>query len=249
MALQKNNTINLYVNSKFALKQLNGTSNCLYDFSNLPIDDGEIFVSIQSAQIPGTFYNVDDINNRLDYTISGGGGSSHTLIIPPANYNVNSLLTYLTANMTGFTITFNGQTNKYTFNRSSGGQFTFSSTSTCFELLGFQEGQSYTSVALTLTSPLCVNFFTIQAVLIEITNLITNNKTSNAAENNPSILVSIPITTSQNSVLSYYNVFNLHERINTIKNFASLQIRLLDQDLDLLDLNGANWTATIQLSY
>jgi hypothetical protein len=50
-------------------------------------------------------------------------------------------------------------------------------------------------------------------------------------------------------VLSYSNIFNLHERINTIKNFASLQVRLLDQDLALLDLNGANWTATIQLNY
>lgn len=246
MAQQKNNTINLYINSKFALKQLNGTSNCIFDFSNLPIDDGEIFVSVQSAQIPGTFYNVDDINNLLVYSINGGANIN--LVIPPSNYNCNSLMTYLMTVMTGFTITFNSQTNKYTFTHSTN-IFSFKSTSTCFELLGFVEGQTYNSSGLTLTSTLCINFFTIQAVLIEISNLITNNKTSNTAENNPSILVSIPITTSQNSVLSYYNIFNLHERINTIKNFATLQVRLLDQDLDLLDLNGANWTATIQLNY
>jgi hypothetical protein len=246
MALQKNNTINLYINSKFALKQLNGTSNCIYDFSNLPIDDGEIFVSVQSAQIPGTFYNVDDINNLLVYSVAGAPNIN--LVIPPSNYNVNTLLTYLTTVMTGFTITFNSQSNKYTFTHATNA-FSFKSSSTCFELLGFIEDQTYNSSGLTLTSALCINFFTIQAILIEISNLITNNKTSNVSENNPSILVSIPITTSQNSVLSYYNVFNLHERINTIKNFASLQIRLLDQDLDLLDLNGANWTATIQLTY
>ena len=246
MALQKNNTINLYLNSKFALKQLNGTSNCIFDFSNLPIDDGEIFVSIQSAQIPGTFYNVDDINNLLVYTVNNGANIN--LVIPPSNYNVNSLMTYLMTVMTGFTITFNSQNNKYTFTHATN-IFSFKSTSTCFELLGFIEKTTYNSTGLTITSPLCINFFTIQAVLIEISNLITNNKTSNASENNPSILVSIPITTSQNSVLSYYNVFNLHERINTIKNFATLQVRLLDQDLDLLDLNGANWTATIQLNY
>jgi hypothetical protein len=246
MALQKQNTINLYLNSKFALKQLNGTSNCIFDFSNLPIDDGEIFVSVQSAQIPGTFYNVDDINNLLVYTVNNGPNIN--LVIPPSNYNVNSLLTYLMTVMTGFTITFNSQNNKYTFTHATN-IFSFKSTSTCFELLGFIENTTYNSTGLTMTSPLCINFFTIQAVLIEISNLITNNKTSNALENNPSILVSIPITTSQNSVLSYYNVFNLHERINTIKNFATLQVRLLDQDLDLLDLNGANWTATIQLNY
>ena len=246
MATQKTNTINLYLNSKFALKQLNGTSNCIFDFSNLPIDDGEIFVSVQSAQIPGTFYNVDDINNLLVYSVNNGANIN--LVIPPSNYNVNSLMAYLITVMTGFTITFNGQNNKYTFTHATN-IFSFKSSSSCFELLGFIEGNTYNSTGLTITSPLCINFFTIQAVLIEISNLITNNKTSNANENNPSILVSIPITTSQNSVLSYYNVFNLHERINTIKNFATLQVRLLDQDLDLLDLNGANWTATIQLNY
>lgn len=246
MALQKNNTINLYINSKFALKQLNGTSNCIFDFSNLPIDDGEIFVSVQSAQIPGTFYNVDDINNLLVYSVNGGANVN--LVIPPSNYNCNSFMAYLMTVMTGFTITFNNQTNKYTFTHATN-VFSFKSTSTCFELLGFIEGQTYNSSGLTLTSTLCINFFTIQAVLIEISNLITNNKTSNVEENNPSILVSIPITTSQNSVLSYYNIYNLHERINTVKNFASFQVRLLDQDLDLLDLNGANWTATIQLNY
>jgi hypothetical protein len=41
----------------------------------------------------------------------------------------------------------------------------------------------------------------------------------------------------------------LSDRITTVKNFAQLRIRLLDQDLDLLDLNGAEWTATMQLNY
>jgi hypothetical protein len=78
---------------------------------------------------------------------------------------------------------------------------------------------------------------------------MTYNKTSNPAENNSSILVSIPITTSQNSVLSYSNIYGLYEKISSVSNFASLQIRLLDQDLDLLDLNGGNWSLTIQLNY
>jgi hypothetical protein len=246
MLHNKNNTINLYLNSKQALKQLQGTSNCLFDFAGLPIDDGEIFVSIQSAQIPGTFYNVDTINQRFDYSV---GVTNYQIIIPEANYNVNSLLAYLKSIMTaqGFTITFETSTNKYTFTNTT--SFIFKSSSTCFELLGFTEGQQFSSVANVLTSNLVVNFFTIRNVLIEISNLITYNKTSDAAENNPSILVSIPITTSQNSVLSYSNIYGLYEKISTVSNFASLQVRLLDQDLDLLDLNGGNWSMTLQLNY
>jgi hypothetical protein len=246
MLHNKNNTINLYLNSKQALTQLQGTSNCIFDFSSLPIDDGEIFVSIQSAQIPGTFYNIDDINNRFDYTV---GVTDYQIFIPQANYNVNSLLTYLLTIMTaqGFTITFNVATNKYTFTNTS--SFIFKASSNCFELLGFTEGQEFISVANIVTSNLVVNFFTIRNVLIEISNLMTYNKTSNPAENNSSILVSIPITTSQNSVLSYSNIYGLYEKISSVANFASLQVRLLDQDLDLLDLNGGNWSLTIQLNY
>jgi hypothetical protein len=246
MIHNKNNTINLYLNSKQALKQLQGTSNCIFDFASLPIDDGEIYVSIQSAQIPGTFYNVDDINNLFNYSV---GVSNYQILIPQANYNVNSLLTYLKSVMTsqGFTITFDSATNKYTFTNTN--SFIFKASSTCFELLGFTQGQQFSSIANSLTSNLCVNFFTIRNVLIEISNLITYNKTSNPDENNPSILVSIPITTSQNSVLSYSNIYGLYEKITTVSNFASLQVRLLDQDLDLLDLNGGDWSMTLQLNY
>jgi hypothetical protein len=147
----------------------------------------------------------------------------------------------------GFTITFNTATNKYTFTNTT--SFTFKASSNCYEVLGFTEGQEFISVANMLTSNLVVNFFTIRNVLIEISNLMTYNKTSNPAENNSSILVSIPITTSQNSVLSYSNIYGLYEKISSVANFASLQVRLLDQDLDLLDLNGGNWSMSIQLNY
>jgi hypothetical protein len=241
------NTCNLYLNSRQALKKINGsTSNCVFDFHNLPIDDGDIYVSVQTAQIPGTFYNVDSINNLLVYSVNSGANIN--LIIPSANYNVNTLMSYLQSVMTGFTITYNSSTNKYTFTHATN-VFTFKSSSTCFELLGFLDNTTYNSSGLSLTSTISVNFFTIRNVLIECSNLITVNKTSNILDSNPSILVSIPITVSQGSILSYSNVFGLSDRITSINNFASLQIRLLDQDLDLLNLNGAEWTITLQLNY
>jgi len=241
------NTCNLYLNSKQALTKINGsTSNCIFDFNNLPIDDGDIYVSVQTAQIPGTFYNLDDINNLLVYSV--GSGPNINLVIPPSNYNVNTLMTYLMTVMTGFTITYNSANNLYTFTHSSQ-TFSFKSSSTCFELLGFRDGSQYNSSGLSLTSTISVNFFTIRNILIECNNLITVNKTANVADNNASILTSIPITVSQGSILSYSNVFGLSDRVASVKNFSSLQIRLLDQDLDLLDLNGGEWSITLQLNY
>lgn len=243
---QTKNTCNLYLNSKSAIKQLSGTSDCLFDFSNLPIEDGDIYVSVQTAQIPGTFYNVDDINNLLVYNINGGANIN--LVIPQSNYNVNTLKTYLQSVMAGFTITFNSQSNKYTFTHATN-VFSFKSTSTCFEYLGFPDGQTYNSSGLSLTSAIVVNFFTIRNVLVEVSNLMTINKTSDPANSNGSILCSIPVNTSQGSILSYSNIFNLSDRVASVNNFAVLHVRLLDQDLDLLDLNGGNWSLTLQLSF
>ena len=244
---QTKNVCNLYLNSKQALKKINGsTSNCIFDFNNLPIGDGDIYVSVQRAQIPCTFYNVDSINNLLVYSV--GAAPNINLVIPASNYNVNTLQAFLQSNMPGFTIVYNTATNKYTFTHSSS-TFSFKSTSTWFELLGFEDNAQYNSTGLSLVSTISVNFFTIRNILIECSNLITVNKTSNVLDSNQSILTSIPITVSQGSILSYSNVFGLSDRINTIKNFASLQIRLLDQDLDLLNLNGTEWTITLQLNY
>jgi len=241
------NTCNLYLNSKQAITKINGsTSNCIFDFNNLPIDDGDIYVSVQTAQIPCTFYNVDSINNLLVYSV--GAGPNINLVIPPSNYNVNTLLSYLMSVMTGFTVTYNTYTNKYTFTHSSS-SFAFKSTSTCFELIGFVDGAQYNSSGLSLVSTISVNFFTIRNILIECSNLITVNKTSDITDSNQSILTSIPITVSQGSILSYSNVFGLSDRVASVKNFASLQIRLLDQDLDLLNLNGTEWSITLQLNY
>ena len=244
---QTKNVCNLYLNSKQALTKIDGfTSNCIFDFNNLPIDDGDIYVSVQTAQIPCTFYNIDSINNSLVYSV--GGGPLVYITIPPSNYNVNTLLAYLQSVMTGFTITYNTASNKYTFVHSSQ-NFIFRELSTCFELLGFNDNNSYSSTLLSLISTISVNFFTIRNILVECSNLITVNKTSDINDSNQSILTSIPITVSQGSVLSYSNVYNLSDRITSIKNFASLQIRLLDQDLDLLNLNGCEWSITLQINY
>jgi len=241
------NTCNLYINSKQAIRKVNGsTSDCIFDFNNLPIDDGDIYVSVQTAQIPCTFYNVDTINNLLVYNV--GVAPNINLVIPPSNYNVNTLMAYLMTVMIGFTITYDSATNKYTFVHASS-PFSFKSTSTCFELIGFVDGAQYNSSGLTLVSTISVNFFTIRNVLVECSNLMTVNKTSNILDTNASILTSIPITVSQGSILSYSNVFGLSDRVASVKNFASLQVRLLDQDLDLLNLNGTEWSITLQLNY
>jgi hypothetical protein len=78
------------------------------------------------AVIPYSFYNIDTTNNLLSYS---------NIFISPGNYTIQ-MATYLTTNMTRFTIAYNGITNIFTFTNSSY-DFIINSNSTCLDMLGF----------------------------------------------------------------------------------------------------------------
>jgi hypothetical protein len=77
---------------------------------------------------------------------------------------------------------------------------------------------------------------------------MTNLKTFNIDKtqvNNNSTICSIPITTQPYSVITYQNPNSF--RVNTYANtISTLAIKLMDQTGRLLDLNGANWSMTLQ---
>ena len=241
------NTIQIFLNSKTANKYLGGfTSNCIFNIPAIEMpEDRKIYLSVQSASIPFSFYNVDYFNNTLIYSV--GGGSNIVVTIPQGNYNVTSLRTYLLTAMPNFTITYTSMNNTFTFTHSSS-DFSFESNSTCMEILGFDEYETYSSSSRVLTSVNSINLFTIRNIYIQSNNLIVKN-INHATPNNCSILCSIPLTTGQNSILNYSNVNNVKSSVDNIRNFTMLNISLTDQDGDILDLNGCHWSCTLQIDY
>lgn len=245
------NNLQIFINSNNASLKLNNNfnSNCIFNLNHIDLEDAKlIYVSVQTAQIPYSFFNCDDYDNLL---VLNTASIDYNIVIPQGNYNVTTLATALASailSTTGLTmtITFNSITNTYSFATTQ--NFTFKKESTCFELLGFTNGFNYSSTLNTLLSNQSVNFFTIKNVLIEVSNLITDNLTT-GNDSNASILASIPITSSQGSIISYSNIFGIKNRINSIKNFTSLHIRLLDDDLVPIDFNGCEWTLTLQIEY
>ena len=94
-----------------------------------------------------------------------------------------------------------------------------------------------------MTSNRAVNLAPIRCICVS-TNLKTNNINKTAVNNN-SILCSIPIMTQPYSIITYVNSNNF--KVNTFTNtIKTLSIKLSDQTGQLLDLNGANWTMTLQ---
>lgn len=240
-------TIQIFLNSKTANKYLGGfTSNCVF---NLPLivlpRNAKIYLSVQSASIPYSFYNVDYFNNKLVYNLNAG--SDITIEIPQGNYSTTSLKNYLLTAMTGFSIIYSSLNNTFTFTHGTY-NFQFKSTSTCMEILGFDENSTYNSTSKVLTSINSINLFTIRNIYIASNNLSLTN-INNSTLNLCNILASIPLTSGANSVITYCNTNNIKTVVNDVKNFTLLQLALTDQDGDILDLNGCHWSMTLQIDY
>ncbi len=242
-------SVQIFLNSKTANKYIDGyTSNCSF---NLPqfivpkVRNLKMYVSVQSATIPYSFYNVDYFNDLLVYNVNGG--SDINITIPQGNYNTTTLRTYLLSVMTGFNITYSSLNNTFTFTHSTY-DFSFKKESTCMEILGFDENILHTSVSRVLMSTNSINLFTIRNIYIQSNNLMLNN-INNATPNNCTILCSVPLTSGQFSVVNYSNYNNVRTRIDNIRNFTQLNISLTDQDGDILDLNGCHFSLTLQIDF
>ena len=220
---------------------INGNkSDCVFNLPVIEIDSQQqIYISVQSAVIPYTFYNINDSNNVLNYTLNG---TFFNMTITNGNYNVNTLKTWLNANLFyNFTVSYNLNQNTFTFTNSQY-DFTFLSSSTCLGLLGFSSTTS--SHFQTLTSTQSINLFPIQCVCVS-TNIKTNNINKHSINNN-SVLCSMPVDVNPYGVLVYKNMNGF--RVNTFTNvISSLNIRIVDHLNNIINLNGHDWSITIQI--
>jgi 4-hydroxy-3-methylbut-2-enyl diphosphate reductase IspH len=96
-------------------------------------------------------------------------------------------------------------------------------------------------------SDISVNLFTIRNIQVSSSNFIMNNICS-ATPNRASIITSIPITVNMGSIINYRNINNISSLIHELTNINNLHIQLLDQDGDLLDLNGLHWSINLLLT-
>ena len=78
-----------------------------------------------------------------------------------------------------------------------------------------------------------------------VSNLLTYN-INKSNPNNQSILCCIPITTQPNSIIEYKNNNNFRSNL-FINQISNIVIKLMDQNSNILDLNGLDFFLTIQL--
>jgi len=241
-----NENIQIFLNSKRADKYVNGqTGDCIFHLPHINIKrSSSITVSILSAVIPYSFYNVNSNNDKLVYRINNN--PIETIVLTHSNYNINTLIKHLMELLgSNFLIIYNASSNKLTFSNHLD-EFELDMLSTCFELIGFSNIDHVSNSRL-LVSDNVVNLFTYRTLHIVSDNFILGNIDS-YNPNKSNILASIPINTIFNGIISYSNIHNVSNEINNTRNLSYLHIQLTNQDGNIIEFNNAHWSITLLLS-
>jgi len=241
-------TLQIYLNSKYANRFNASTSDIDFYFSPISIPSQyDIHLSVQSAQIPYSFYNINNRNNTLNFYRNNQPNMT-SVSIPIGNYTVTTLVSTLNTQLTSynFTVTYQVITNKLLFTNTN--TFIFDGSSSILPILGFYNSigslVSTSNSPYSLTSNAVVNLQTQQCVNI-CTNFCTSNINSINGQQS-TILASIPINSPPYGTINYSN-YSLTNKVNLYSNlFSSINIKLLDQDNNLIDLNYQNYSLTLQ---
>lgn len=222
-----------------------------FNFVGLLKDDKDVEmveISVQNAQIPISFYNINIYNNILIITYNS---IQYTLTLTRGNYNsttlINEIITKLTAqSITDISISISSITGVLTFTRASSLNFTIDSTGTINKVLGFLVNTNYTSVSGILIPPNPLNLLGLLKIKIASFELQTNNYDS-SVNGNLNILATIPIEAGSFGLILYDNISNI-EYILKSPTLDGFDLKLYGDDNNLINFNGIGWNISILLS-
>lgn len=196
------------------------------------------------AEIPYSFYVVNEYNNLL--SITDKFNQTFNISVPFGNYNANTFMKYLaTVLPTGMTLAFNNNNGKFTF--SYNGNFSINSGSTCYVLMGFEKGKTYTSVDNKIEFPYLANFIGSKNIYLKIPNLILDNY--NTATLDRATLSNIPVNVPPFSIIMYENSSGSSTTIKSIQIPDTLYLQLADDQNNLIDFNNTEFSITLQIDF
>jgi hypothetical protein len=240
----QNESIQIYLNSRYATETIdNNPANSIYYLPVIEIPDGHhIYLSLQNASIPYSFYSITADDNTFNWGLTGLN-PMQTYYVQPGNYNITQLIDVIQAAMgASYSVSYSVITSKILITHTSSDFIIYPGTIN--HALGFSKTTSTTSTANLLYGRDCVNLNQIRALNIECNYPTYNINVAQAYNQN--ILATIPVYVAPFSIISYTNPNNF--RINLYVNkLEQIQIRIIDNNGQLVNLNGINYQMTLQL--
>lgn len=232
----------IYLNSLNADIFMNTTmkSKLVWFFNSsiqIPKNGIETKLSIVNAQIPISWYLINDTNNKIII-------NDITYYFKNGNYNINTFISEWSNSIgSGWTLTYDGITNKITYAFTS--NFTFAdSTFSIFPIIGFKSSTLYTSLNNSLVSPFCCNFAGLTRLRMRSTILNMGNVDSLNGKN--TTLCVIPVNSIGSGYILYQNL-TAHNNIIKTQEITSIDLELVDDMEYYVDLNNCDWSCTLQI--
>jgi hypothetical protein len=248
MIYTRNKLITL--DSKFGIQQ-NGTykSNLLFNFRNLLSDEQHYIKSevvVLNAQIPISFYVINEYNNVL--TISGSGILTTSITADPGNYDANTLITelkskFLAAGITFSTIKINRNTGRLIFTASIFTNYQFSGS--MIGILGTTTTVISVSTVYKCIYPL--NLLGIQKLSIR-SDAFAVQSVSSVDFSFSNILITIPVDMAPFSMISYSSQLELNKNLLNVRLINEIDIKIYDENNNLVNFNNLDWNITLVIT-
>ena len=92
-----------------------------------------------------------------------------------------------------------------------------------------------------------INLFPIRMIYITSNNFILNN-INHASSSNANIITSINVVGNPYSIITYNDSSNNSHLIHNLNNINNLNIAITDQEGNLINFTGSNWSLTLTLT-
>lgn len=247
-------------------EKLNGsnTNHILCKIPTLGDTGNNITIQLLTATIPFSFYNINNLFRFLSLRESETADPSDfvniDISVPEGNYSITQLQSELQSQLNGNTVkgvnyilSYNRISNKLTFSTDTSGKtitLLFDTGNLAHvdlqNVLGFNREDYSFSIASSLTSVKPCNVSPYSNIYIVAPNLSITSQINSKFGNYSTILNKVPINNVPNSFIYYENDLFVKYR-SGLTSISTIELKLTDEDGDLIDINGVNWFTSIKI--
>jgi len=250
---QTHSSVVVRINSRDRTNQNDSTTNFKVSLGKEISDHNVKRVVLRSLNMPNFQYNVNSNNNRI--TIESGTDGPQTVTVAIGQYKTSELISLLEMLFTGaftnsLTITQNSISQLLTFSIDNGDTIRLFEPDQANNTLNYSLGiTTTTALASTHDSDRMPRLNGLTLCHVESSELANSNYHSN--QRNENFLATVQVTNEFSTYLYYEPSFSEINSINfsSHRKFHSIDIKLLDQDLNVIDIHDYDVEIEIILYY
>lgn len=213
----------------------------------------KILLSLYTASIPNSFYNISNTQNRFNFK-EASGGDWKNIIIPAGNYNarnlgtiIGSLMTAESQNSFTYTLQYSSIYNKFDFvcsNTSTTIFLDFNVTNSIYKACGFdKESYNFTS---SITSSNIVQIYDEYSIFLH--SSLSNNNSLNVFGKISDVLEKIPIR-GANTITYFESGLLQQKQLLSVESIDNFYLSLRNSEGNLIDFNNADYELVLRVEF